>query len=205
MKSLFLCFLWSCYSNFLLFVSILLVMRNSSFLSELLRLFLWWHTYIKSTENSCIPYCYYGWNTTHTCSLSTPWAKQRKCRRRVRTCMQNLPRPKILPRFDHYLQLFLSSLFHIIQHADLVCLINSHFRKTCAVIQQQTQNKGNPKVFFATYIGLLKTISFIFLESLNVRYALLFICYYIAITKLARLVRERFLQVNKPKGNNIHM
>jgi len=27
---------------------------------ELLRLFLWWHTNIKSTENSCIPYCCYG-------------------------------------------------------------------------------------------------------------------------------------------------
>jgi len=30
---------------------------------------------------------------THTCSLSTPWAKQQKCWRKVRTCMQNLPRP----------------------------------------------------------------------------------------------------------------
>jgi len=130
LNSLFLWFLWSCYSNFLLFVSILLVMRNSSFLPELLRMFgwhtyilvayllhscqsccvclggiltLWWHTYIKSTENSCIPYCCYGWNTTHTCSLSTPWARQQKCWRKVRTCMQSLPRPwsKILPRSDH--------------------------------------------------------------------------------------------------------
>ena len=104
LNRLFLCFLWSCCSNFLLYISILLVMHNSSFLPELLGLFLWWHNYIKIMENSCIPYCWYGWNTTHACSLSTPWGKQRKCWCNVRSCMQNLPPIKILPRSDHYPQ-----------------------------------------------------------------------------------------------------
>ena len=77
----------------LLCVSILLVMRNSSFLPELLRLFLWRHTYIKSTENlHSILMLWMKYNTPLFVVHSV--GKQRKCWLKIRTWMQNVPRPR---------------------------------------------------------------------------------------------------------------
>jgi len=108
---LVLCFLWSCYSNFLLFVSILLVMHNSStlhfcqsccvcFSSGILtykaRKTYAFHTVVMDEIQHTLVRCPLRGQSSGNVGT--------KLERACRTCPgrgKYLSRPKFLPRFDH--------------------------------------------------------------------------------------------------------